>query len=105
MNKKGFTLVELLAVIIILSLLAVLASTSVTKVIKNSKSDLYDAQLNLIKSAAEAWGSDNINKLPNAGECKYITLSTLKGYGLIDNEIKNPKTNKKFNENLYIKNM
>ena len=51
MNKKGFTLVELLAVIIILSLLALLASTSVSKIVKDSKSDLYDTQINLIKSA------------------------------------------------------
>ena len=78
MNKKGFTLVELLAAIIILSLLALLASTSVTNVVRSSRSDLYDSQLALIKSAAELWGADNLNKLPDAGKCKYLTLRNLK---------------------------
>ena len=103
MNKKGFTLVELLAVIIILSLLALLASTSVSKIVKDSKSDLYDTQINLIKSAAEAWGADNLYDLPDAGTCKYLTLKDLKQYGLIDPEIKDPRTNKLFSDSLLIK--
>ncbi len=103
MNKKGFTLIELLAVIIILSLLAFLASTSVTKVVKDSKSDLYSTQISLIKTAAEAWGADNLDKLPELGECKYISLSNLKGYGLLDSSIINPKTNEEFSDDLKIK--
>ena len=103
MNKKGFTLVELLAVIIILSLLALLASTSITKIVKDSKSDLYDTQINLIKSAAEAWGADNLYDLPESGTCKYLKLNDLKRYGLIDSEIKNPKTNELFSDELIIK--
>ena len=64
MNKriKGFTLVELLAVIVILSLLLLLAVTTVSSQFKNSKDDLYDTQLNNIKLAAEMWGSDNKTK-------------------------------------------
>ena len=103
MNNKGFTLVELIAVITILALLAVLVSTSVTKVVRDSKSDLYDTQIELIKSAAEAWGADNLNKLPEDGTCKYLTLETLKEYGLIESDIKNPKTNKPFSDELKIK--
>ena len=74
MNKKGFTLVELLATIIVLGLLTLLASTSVTKVLKESKGDLYTTQIKLVKSAAEAWGAENIDKLPNSGDCKYLTI-------------------------------
>lgn len=103
MNKKGFTLVELLAVIVILALLAVVANSSVTNVVKNSKSDLYNTQIELIKSAAETWGLDNIDKLPNEGTCSYITLKDLKAYGLFEEEIINPKTNKEFSNNLTIK--
>ena len=43
MKKKGFTLVELLAVIIILSLVLVIAVPSVNKYIKQSKEKAYDA--------------------------------------------------------------
>jgi len=103
MNKKGFTLVELLAVIIILSLLALLASTSVSKIIKYSRSDLYETQINLIKKAAEAWGADNLDELPEAGSCKFLLLKDLKEYGIIDDKIINPKTNKPFSNDLVIK--
>ena len=65
---------ELLAVIIILSLLALLANTSVTKVVKDSKVDLYNIQIENIKLAAESWGADNLYKLPNSGECKYLIM-------------------------------
>ena len=103
MNKKGFTLVELLATIIILGLLTLLASTSVTKVLKESKGDLYTTQIKLVESAAEAWGAENIDKLPNDGECKFLTVETLQDYGLIDKDITNPKTNEKIDNNIKIK--
>ena len=104
MNKNGFTLVELLAVIIILSLLALLASTSVTKIVTNSKNELYNAQISLIEEAAKSWGTDNLNKLSSEnGECKYISLRKLKEYGLLDESIVNPKTNKEFSDDIKIK--
>ena len=103
MNKKGFTLVELLATIIILGLLALLASTSVTKVLKESKGDLYTTQIKLVESAAEAWGAENIDKLPDDNECKYLTIKNLQDYGLIDKDLKNPKTNKEIDNNIKIK--
>ena len=103
MNNRGFTLVELLAVIVVLSLLALLASTSITKIVKDSKNDLYNTQIELIKAAAETWGSDNLNKLPDSGECKYIELYDLKAYGLLESSIINPKTNQEFSNDMYIK--
>lgn len=103
MKDKGFTLVELLAVIVIISLLALLSVTSVTKVVKNSKEDLYNNQLALIKSSAETWGADNIDKLPDAGECKYITVLNLKEYGLLDSKLMNSKTNEPISDTMKIK--
>ena len=103
MNKKGFTLVELLAVIIILALLAVIASTSVTKVVDDSKNDLATAQIKLIEDAAKTWGAENMSALPEGNSCIYLTLKDLKTYGLIDSDIKNPKTEKKLSNDLKIK--
>lgn len=103
MNNKGFTLIELLAVIIILSLLALITSTAVTNLVKDSKKDLYNTQIELIKSAAEVWGADNLKVLPENGECKYLTLKELKGYGLLDSSVINPKTNEEFSDDLKIK--
>ena len=40
-NKKGFTLVELLAVIVILGLLMIVAIPNITRVIRNARRDTY----------------------------------------------------------------
>ena len=103
MNKRGFTLVELLAVIVILALLALLTSTAVTKIVKDSKENLSSVQIQNIKEAAEMWGADNLDKLPDAGDCNYITLGVLQDEGLIDNSIIDPKNSEEISSSLKIK--
>ena len=103
MSKKGFTLVELLAVIVILSLLAIITTTSVTKLVSDAKTDLSSTQIELIKSAAEIWGAKNMDKLPKANECLYITLQDLKNEGVLDNNVIDPKDNKEISNNTKIK--
>ena len=103
MNNKGFTLVELLTAIIILVLLGYLATTTIAGIVKSSKEDLYDTQIELIKTTVETWGSENLDKLPDEGECNYITLNDLTTYGLFEEEVINPKTNKPFPGNMKIK--
>lgn len=103
MNIKGFTLVELLAVIIILSLLALLTSTAVTKLVSDAKDDLSETQIGLIKSATEVWIADNLNKLPDEGECSYLTLKDLKEYGVIDSSVLDPKNSQEISDDLKIK--
>lgn len=51
-KNKGFTLVELLAVIVILGLIALIAVPIVLNNIKKTKEDLYDTQIELIKVGA-----------------------------------------------------
>ena len=51
--KKGFTLVELLAVIILLGVIGLIVVPSITKTINNSKEDLYNDQIGKIKLASE----------------------------------------------------
>ena len=59
MNKKGFSLIELLAVLIILALITVLVSSLVTNTINNAKLTITDAQERSILNAAEKWSVDN----------------------------------------------
>ena len=92
MNRKGFTLVELLAVIIILSLLALITGTAVTKMVKDSKDDLSDVQNKLLISAAKTFASEDMSMLPENGECSKITLRALKSEGYIDSKIVDPQT-------------
>ena len=103
MNKNGFTLIELLAVIIILSLLVLLTSTAVTKIVKDSKQELSSTQIATIESTAKLWGADNLDKLPDAGECGYVTLEDLKEFGYIDSNIIDPNSNSNISDELLIK--
>ena len=52
MNKKGFTLVELLAVLIVLAILATIATTTIIKQVKESKKTLNEAQKSIVKTVA-----------------------------------------------------
>ena len=52
MNKKGFTLVELLAVIAIMAFLAVAAVSGYTAMSKNSRKKAYDSKVQEIEDAA-----------------------------------------------------
>ncbi|MBE6138251.1 MAG: type II secretion system protein [Firmicutes bacterium] len=62
--KKGFTLVELLAVLSILGILAVIIIPSVATTIKNSRVAAYDKQLYVLATATEKWGTQHLNELP-----------------------------------------
>lgn len=101
--NKGFTLIELLAVIVIVALISLLSIISISKIVSKSKADLYDSQLIMIEKAAKSWGSENISKLPDAGECLYLTLGSLKTYGALSDNIIDPKTNTKIPDALKIK--
>lgn len=92
--KKGFTLAELLGVLVILAAILLIIMPIVDKTIKEGKDDLYDKQINSIKLAMELWLTDHA-KL-DEGEYIVITLSQLKDAGLIEFDIKNPKTEELF---------
>ena len=92
MNKKGFTLVELLAVIVLLGLIALVAAPAITGIIKQSKDSLSDSQMKSIEMSAKNWSTDHMMDLPQDGECIWVRLSTLQAGGYADLEIKNPKT-------------
>ncbi len=91
--KKGFTLVELLGVLIVLAVIAVIVFPLVNKTIKTNKEKLYNSQLEEIKSGAEKWAYANIEMLPvNDGESVTITLFELKKGGFLTLDIRNPIT-------------
>lgn len=102
MNKKGFTLVEVLGVIIILAVIFVLVFPSVTNILSQSEETIYQKQINTILNSTYDFTLKNPDYLPNNNQNSYVTLGQLKYDGLIDTNIKNPKTNKKFPDNLVI---
>ena len=59
MKKKGFTLVELLAVIVILAVILIIAMPKISDVIKNSKESSLETTAKLIASQAEKKYTEN----------------------------------------------
>ena len=62
-NKKGFTLVELLVVIVILGLLIAIAIPSGLAISKKIKQKMLDTKIEQIESAAIVWGQNNKTEL------------------------------------------
>ena len=94
MDRDGFTLVELIAVITILGLLALVVFPSVNASLKQSRADAYDAQKNQIIKAAREYFYENPSELPDVGSKEicvndlikkgYISDSDLKGGKIVD---------------------
>lgn len=103
MEKKGFTLVELLAVIIIIGVMGILIIPTVNKSIKDFRMSSYDNQIETIAAAARNWATDHPYSLPTEDSgVMTITLGTLKSSGYIDVALKNPKTDKSFPNDMLI---
>ena len=101
--KRGFTLIELMAVIVVLGVLATISIISVDKIIKENKEETYKTQIATIEDAARTWGVKHIKELPdNDGGAISVPLLYFKNDGIISNDLKNPKTNKPFNNDLYV---
>ena len=78
MNRKGFTIIELLATILILSLIMLVAVPNVMSVIDRNKQDTYveDAK-RMITLAEYEVRSNTAIELPTSGNCIVILLGSL----------------------------
>lgn len=114
-NKKGFTIIELLAVIVLISLILVIVIPQVQKVSLNSKIKLCNTKMELITDAIDLWGQNNPNCFKSTTGCNILsncstndntiscttTLEQLAQNNIIDydkeNQILNPITEKEIN--------
>ncbi|MBE6152513.1 MAG: prepilin-type N-terminal cleavage/methylation domain-containing protein [Firmicutes bacterium] len=97
MSKKGFTLIELLGVLVVLGALALIIIPSVTSTLNNSQEKAYQKLIHTLETAAEKWGIENIDMLPepDSGEVLEIYFDMLYQSGQItEYPIINPKLNR-----------
>ena len=92
-NKKGFTLIELIMVIVVIGIVAMIAIQSVTKRIVDSKERAYNIEVNNIKSAAKKYMLENQKVDEYHLNTLCINISTLQNKGYLEKgNIRNPKT-------------
>lgn len=92
LNNKGFTLVEVLAVLVILVAITVIAIPTITSSMERTKEKQNDAKKEMLASYAEEYVEDHRNeiyenlKLKDYTSC-YISIETLKDGGYLPDGI------------------
>lgn len=93
--KKGFTLLELLGVIILLAIISLIAFPIINNTIRAGQEKAYKQNITSIENAAYHWGIENNNQLP-IDRKGYLTMLELKESGFLkDSDIMNPISNQK----------
>lgn len=92
-KKKGFTLVEMLAAIVIISILAFLIVPKISQLINKGKEAYYSALEKEIKVLAQDYYASNRKELPlNTNEYKILTASTMIKNGYIKEMFKDAES-------------
>ena len=94
--KRGFTLVELLAVLILLGVVSLIAIPSIGKILNRSREKARESTKNELIKAAKNYYADNIKELPEDGSHKCLSVSEIEENGYISNDdIVDPTTEEK----------
>ena len=98
LKSKGFTLVEMLAVIGIIALLSLVTINVLINQFTNVKEKLTENQIDLIYSAAKSYVSDNVNKYPKIVGREYcLDVETLIKNGYLPDNLVDVINEKKVN--------
>ncbi len=77
MKSKGFTLVEILAVVVILAVLVVFAAPNIVGLGSKSRLKMFCSKVDNIQNAAQLYGEDNPDDIGSPIEIKTLVV---KGY-------------------------
>jgi len=97
MRKNGFTLVELLACLVLLGMLMLLVFPTVLNSYNEAKEKAYEAQVAYVESAAKKFVQEHkheISKLATLNTPYTVTIAYLYDRNYLELPITNPLTNK-----------
>lgn len=106
MKNKGFTLVELLAILGLLAVITLITIPAVDGIIKKNKKKMYVQQIETIRNGLKTWGDANVEMLPEeSGDVLPLNLGYLKSQGFVKPDMINPMNDKCYANDikLYIK--
>ncbi len=106
MNNKGFSLVELLAVIVILAIIMSLGFVGFGSIHRASKEQMLKSKIESLETSAQKYGQERMNELNTSCKiggkdykfCKTVTVQTLLDSGDFESE-ESDKTGKKIVRN------
>ena len=87
MKNKGFTLVEMLTIMVVLGIIVLITVPNIMGALNVSRDKAYENQIRMIEKAAENWMIDNPQQAVNS-----VDIETLKSEGYLSNNPQNPKT-------------
>ena len=98
--KKGFTLVEIMAVILLIGLLCVFAIPAIVNQVGKKSEEVDQVTKDIIYSAAQLYITDQNLTVPNCGD---ITIQKLIDNNYLDNSVKKLPSGKEIPTNRIIK--
>lgn len=97
-KSNGFTLVELLAVIVILAIVSLIAVPNISGLLNKGKNNMFCQKVKSIEAAAKYYAQDYADKLTFNNDISSVKVATLLEYGYIkednknQNDVKDPRT-------------
>lgn len=105
MNRKGFTLIELIVTIALLAVVSIISFVSITNIINDSKEKNCNNLVKSIKSATKDYISDNRYTdelyMPNGSIKTEFNTSNISKY--LNGDLVNPYDNKTINDDIIIR--
>ena len=105
MNRKGFTLIELIVTIALLAVVSIISFVSITNIINDSKEKNCNNLVKSIKSATKDYISDNRYTdelyMPDGRIKTEFNTSNISKY--LNGDLVNPYDNKTINDDIIIK--
>lgn len=104
MKSRGFTLVEVLGIIVVLGIIAVIATPVVQGTIEKNREKMFDVIMEQLTDSAKDWAAKNASQLPNDNnEYLDVSLGDLKTNGVLKINVQNPKSNNVFSDESFVR--